>query len=230
MRIIFISFLLISLTFSLSAIDLYPRPKVGLNISQHYGIDYGYEQYEVKKGIRTGVTAGLAFDFPITDLLTISQEFLYTNKGSRQKIKLAATDIELDVFYQTDYLEFPTIFILRYYRNDNFVLSYQTGFSLSYLIQSRYELNGLIETGAGDYELDIDKRMNNIDQFDFGIILGGGVEFPFFNRRFSIDYRVNFGIPFIELPTTEDVFPEEQTASRVKLRNQSYSLSLGYFF
>ena len=204
--------------------------KSGLNISQHYGIEYGYEQYEVEKGIRIGFSGGVAFDFPVTDLFSVSQEFLYTNKGSKQKITLSGDQITLNVFYQTDYLEFPTLFLLHYYRRNDFALYYQSGFSLSYLIYGNYELEGTIPVGNDGYELDIDKRLRTIDHFDFGIILGGGVEFSLLNRLFSLDYRINFGIPFIELPTTEDVFTDEDEISRVKLRNQSYTISLGAFF
>lgn|GEM_PF-3831308 len=227
---ILLSAILIALTSPLVASTFIIRARAGLNISQHYGIEYGYEEYEVEKGIRWGTSSGLAFDFPITDLLTVSQEFLYTNKGSRQQIGIMDQPIELDVFYKTDYLEFPTLLILHYYRKENFALYYQTGFALSFMINAHYELQGIIETGTGEHNLDIDKKMKNIDQFDFGIILGGGMNFSLFERLLALDYRINFGIPFIDLPTTEDVFRNLENAPRVKLRNQSYSIFLSYFF
>lgn len=228
-RLFFCFFVFSALTISLWTLSFNPRVKTGLNISQHYGIEYGYEQYQVTKGIRWGTTSGIAFDFPVNEVLTVSQEFLYTNKGSRQKITVRDQPISLDVFYQTEYLEFPTMLLLNYYRRNNFALYYQTGFTLSFLIYGRYELDGIVETGNQNHEIAVDKKMENIDQFDFGIILGGGVNFSLKNRRFSLDYRINFGIPFIEFPTTEDVLDEEE-ATRVKLRNQSYSISLGLFF
>ncbi|MBW6515188.1 MAG: PorT family protein [Candidatus Cloacimonetes bacterium] len=229
-RLILIISLLLAFFMPISALTLNPRVKTVLNISQHYGIDYGYEEYEVETGFRIGLTGGVAFDFPVTDVFSISQEFIYVTKGSKQKIKIADDQIKLDVSYQTDYLEFPTIFLLHYYRRNSFALFYQSGFSMSYLIYGRYKLEGNIMAGDDPYELNIDKRMTNIDQFDFGIITGGGVEFSLINKHFSLDYRINFGIPFIELPTTEDIFEEDPEGSRVKLRNQSYSISLGLFF
>lgn len=218
------------LSVSLTAFSFNPKLKTGLNISQQYGIDYGYEEYEVDKGIRWGVNAGVSFDFPVNEVFSVSQEFIYTTKGASQTIRIKEQPIELQVFYRTDYLEFPTLFLLHYFRRENFALYYQSGFALSYLVYARYELEGTVETGQDEYELCVDKKMKTIDQFDYGIILGGGIEFKLFEKRLVLDYRINFGIPFIELPTTEDVFPEEQGASRVKLRNQTYSVSLGYFF
>ncbi len=233
MRIIrfFVSFLFFS-QFCIAIFASSPQPRfiAGLNVSQHYGVEYGYEEYEVEKGIRWGTSSGFALDFPITDNLTISQEFLFTNKGSKQKIGIKGEPIELDVYYKTDYLEFPAIFRLFHFRHNDFVLFYQTGFALSYMINARYELSGLIETGTGDHVIDINKKIQNIDRFDFGFILGGGANFKMMKKLFSLDYRINFGIPFLELPTTEDVFRDLNDTPRVKLRNQSYSLSINYYY
>jgi hypothetical protein len=226
LRTLSLIIILACLSFSLAGFTLHPRVKSGLNISQHYGIDYGYDEYEVEKGIRWGFTGGISFDFPVSEAVTVSQEFLFTTKGSSQVIGIADQPIEMDVTYKTDYLEFPTLLLLHHYRRNNFTVFYQTGFSFSYLINSHYEIDGTVETGTEDYPLDIDKRMKNIDQFDFGIILGGGIGFSISKRSFILDYRTNFGIPFIEFPTTEDVLPETGISSRVRLRNLSYSLSL----
>jgi hypothetical protein len=210
-------------------------PSVGVNIAQHYGVDYGYEDYQVAKKTRLGLNAGLSINFPVSELLTYRQEFLYTQKGSRQGITISDEAVSFDIEYSTDYLEFPSLFQFNYYRRSTFSLYTLSGYFMSYLIRGHYTIDGHVNAGNDSWKLDVDEKMKSLDAFDFGLIFGGGLDYRLFNNRFSFEYRINFSIPFIDLPTTEDIYLEEDTplfeeSSRVKLRNQTYTAALRYHF
>ncbi len=205
----------------------------GITISQHYGVDFGYEDYQIDKGLRTGLNTGLAITYPLNRNISLRTDAIYINKGSYQDISISGETISFRVTYNMDYIEVPTLLKLRIFANNKLSIYSLSGFSFAYMINSKYSIDGAVKSDNDSYPLTLNKTIDSIDRFDYCIIAGGGWETTKGNlKNFYIEYKVNFGIPFIGLPTTEDIVIEgnklDDDPERVGLRNLSYSLSLGY--
>lgn len=201
--------------------------KNGVLLSEHYGIDEKGYDYKVKTNAKLSYVAGIDIVYPVNDLLNFRQSINLTRKGASHRIRVGDSPMKIDVDYRVDYLEIPLLLEINLIKYRGMVFSTLTGNYFSYRLKSRYSLEGTV----GNLKFDINRRIDNFDDFDYGVSFG--FEIKFANRLF-FHYLSNIGFNFISYPTTEDIFVNGESlefmGERVDLRNQSHMFTLGYIF
>jgi hypothetical protein len=201
--------------------------KAGYNLSLNYGNKTDAEMYDVDSHFRHAAAAGLFLYFPITEIFGMQYELLYVMKGSRNDIALKEEPVRVNVAYGLDYLEIPVFFKLQVQRFRNVRLFAISGWALSVLLKTDYDLTGTVEfNDAGtiiEIPISASGSMPDTDIFDYSFLFGGGILFPVANRDWSFEYRFTIGWNVLMLPTYENQDP-------VPLRNQSYMFMLSIPF
>ena len=104
------------------------------------------------------------------------QEVLYSQKGSRQTIKVKDQPVKFNLQYDLDYIEIP--FLIKY---DLFKLKQSqirslVGFSFSYLLTAHYDLDGNVQIGNDEdlttIPLKDSYKIKNLDEFDYSMLYG----------------------------------------------------------
>jgi hypothetical protein len=197
--------------------------KAGYNLSLNYGNKASAKIYDVDPNFRHAAGAGVFLYFPITKTFGMQYECLYVMKGSRNSIDLKEEPIHVDVAYGLDYLEIPIFFRIQIHRFGKVRLFATSGWALSILLKTDYDLTGTVEfNDAGTIRIipiSASGDMPDTDIFDYSFLFGGGILFPFANRQCVFEYRFTIGWNVLMLPTYENQDP-------VPLRNQSYLFML----
>ena len=207
--------------------------KTGLSMAQHYGSEERDPEYAVTSHWRAGLAVGLALRLPVTERFAIQPEVMYVQKGSRQDIAVEILEIPtvLDVTYNADYLEIPTLMRFTWYRRGFWSLSSLSGFALSLKIHDRYLLAGEVDDGVQRVPLRADADMSEVDMFDFSFVYGIELGLPLLQRNLLLEYRFAIGWNVLAMPTYAYVpFEDEEILIEndpVPLRNQSHLLLLG---
>jgi len=196
--------------------------KAGYAFALNYGVKSA--QYEVVPHGRHGAAGGFFLYFPVTGSFGVQYELLYVMKGSREKISLVEQPIEVNVWYDLDYVEIPVLFNLHTQRFGKWGMYAVSGIALSLLVNAHYRLEGTVEFNDGGTIVPISisdaYKIPYVDIFDFGFVYGGGIEFALKKAALFVEYRFTIGWNKIELPTYEG-------ENSVGLRNQSYLLLFG---
>ena len=210
------------------ASNLYPQKlsigcKAGYNLSLNYGNKADARLYDVDSRFRHAAAAGLYLYLPITETFGMQYELLYVMKGSQNGIVLKEEPVRVDVAYGLDYLEIPVFFKLQMQRFGKVRLFVTSGWALSVLLKTDYNLTGTVDfNDAGTIRripISASGDMPDTDIFDYSFLFGGGILFPFAHRMCSFEYRFTIGWNVLMLPTYENQDP-------VPLRNQSYLFML----
>ncbi|HUH51367.1 MAG TPA: porin family protein [Flavobacterium sp.] len=124
--------------------------------------------------------AGLVAILPITDMIALQPEVIYSGKGAELKYDNAfATG---NAKFRLSYIELPVL--LRFNLTENFSL--QAGPYLSYLVNADIKSESDNDIFNSQVELDT----NDFNKFDYG--LAGGVEFDL--NPIGIGARYNYGL------------------------------------
>lgn len=223
-RLCVISFFFFIFTFNAFPQKLGIGCKAGYNLSLNYGNKADAKMYGVDSHFRHAAAAGLYLYLPIIGTFGMQYELLYVMKGSRNDIALKEEPIRVDVAYGLDYLEIPVFFKLQVQCFGKIKLFATSGWALSVLLKTDYDLTGTVEfNDAGTITtipISASGDMPDTDIFDYSFLFGGGILFPFAHRECSFEYRFTIGWNVLMLPTYENQDP-------VPLRNQSYLFMLG---
>lgn len=210
--------------------------KGGLSLSQHSGIEERGSEYSVSSSWRTGFAAGVFLYLPITSRFGIQQEVFYTQKGSSQDISVDILEIPtvLHVTYDMDYIEIPVFFRFDWYRSESGAVYSLAGTALSFKVQDRYTLEGVIDDGTQSVPVSADSDMSEVEMFDYSFVYGTGAEFSLFGQRLLLEYRFAIGWNSLAMPTYAYVpFEDEQILIEnepVALKNQNHLVLLGITF
>lgn len=222
-------FLIISLSFILYN-TLYAQTgvkfgfKAGYNIATQYGSKTSDISYDVNSEARNGFSGAFFLRFPITDVFSVQQEFMYSQKGSVQNVATTVPPLSTSSKYKIDYFELPIMFRYTFLKIGNVGVYGSSGFALSMLLKGEYTVDGSIDVGGGVMvPLEESGDTNGMDKFDYNFIYGLGLEFDLFKQECFFDYRQTIGWNTLLMPTVEGGEP-------APLRNQTYSLSLGILF
>ena len=128
-----------------------------------------------------GIQAGVSFQAGITPALSLVSELYYMRKGGKLKVNNPITTNESSLRLNT--LELPLLARLhlgKFYMN--------AGPSIA------YNLSGKNTMGDQSTKLSFNNSGAGFKRFDAGVQMGGGVEFPFKQKRIAVDIRYSYGL------------------------------------
>ena len=210
--------------------------KAGVCFAQHVGTEERDAEYTVSSTWRKGWAAGVFLAFPVTSRLSMQQEVLYVQKGSRQDIGVEILEIPtvMDVTYDMDYIEIPVLLRFTWLRREHHRFYSVAGTAMSLKVRDRYRLEGEVSDGEEVIPLSADSDMSEVDMFDFSFVYGFGWELPLLGQRCLAEYRFTMGWNTLAMPTYAYVpFGEEEIRVNnepVPLKNQSHGIMLGIVF
>ncbi len=212
--------------------------RTGIAVSQHQGIKERNLEYRVQSRYRTGLAVGGTLHLPVTRRFGIQQEINYIQRGSRQRIGLTILEIptDLDVTYDLDYLEIPSLFRFTWTDPEPPSLYSLFGFAFSLRVRDRYRLAGEVDDGEQTIPLRAEADMSEVDLFDYSLVYGVGSEIArVAGRALSLEYRFTLGWNELKLPTYAYVpFGDDEIlvddAGPVPLHNQSHVIAVGWRF
>lgn len=179
--------------------------KAGLNLSYVTGSN----EMVSSKASRVGFEGGLMYKIPVKeDWLSVQPELIYIQKGAEFYIDQLTVDSKLD------YVELPVLLV---YNPFGGVINFHTGTQFSFLTSVVYTATD----DNGQSEVFKDTDLDNYNIFDFGLVLGAGIELEIV----MIEFRSSFG--FL---TVEKGFEFNGQQYDPNTKNFNVQLLAGYFF
>ncbi len=174
--------------------------KIGVNFSElNADPDIG-----VTFDRRTGLVAGVFYQFPIAPHFSFQPEWLYSQKGAEVTEEGAHGNLDLD------YFDVPLLLRWDSTTAGESVFNVFGGPSINFRHRARSEGD------VGMFHGDVDIR-SEIERIDFGIVVGAGIEVG----HFLIDGRYQFGLKTVNKFADED---------EVKLKHRTFSIMGGWRF
>jgi hypothetical protein len=128
-----------------------------------------------------GIQAGVSFQAGITTSFSLVSEFYYMRKGGKLKTNNPFTGNESSLRFNT--LELPVMarfHVGKFYMN--------AGPSIAYTFSGSRKIDDI------STKLSFNNSTESFKRFDAGVQVGGGVEFPFKQKRIALDIRYNYGL------------------------------------
>ncbi|MBL0202088.1 MAG: PorT family protein [Chitinophagaceae bacterium] len=128
-----------------------------------------------------GIQAGASFQAGITPAFSVVSELYFMRKGGKLKAGNPITNNVSSLRFNT--LELP---VLARFHFGNFYVN--AGPSITYTI------SGTRKTEDVSTKLSFNNSPGGFKRFDAGIQMGGGVDFPFKQKRIALDIRYVYGL------------------------------------
>lgn len=135
---------------------------------------------EYKKSTK-GIQAGVSFQAGITPGFSLVSELYYMRKGGKLKANNPLSTNESTLRLNT--LELP---VLARFHLGKFYMN--AGPSIA------YNFSGYRKIDDVSTKLSFANSTEGFKRFDAGVQMGGGVEFPFKQKRIALDIRYNYGL------------------------------------
>lgn len=133
------------------------------------------------KKLNNGIQAGASFQAGITPGFSIVSELYFMRKGGKLKSNNPLTTGESTLHLNT--LELPVLARLHFGR-----CYVNAGPSLA------YNMSGTRKIEDESSKLSFANSTDGFKRLEAGIQMGGGIEFPFKQRRIALDIRYNYGL------------------------------------
>lgn len=133
------------------------------------------------KKSNNGIQAGASFQAGITPSFSLVSELYFMRKGGKLKAGNPLTITESTFHLNT--MELP---VLARFHFGKFYLN--AGPSIAYALSGDWKID------SKSTKLSFNNTTEGYKRFDAGIQAGGGVEFPFKQRRIALDIRYNYGL------------------------------------
>ena len=179
--------------------------KAGINISDLTNLENEY----IEMGTKSGLAVGVFYCVDITDEFSIQPEMNYTMKGVRDSGVTDGNDWALN--FNIDYLEFPVLVKYRFPSFGKFEPNLFAGPYLGIKLSAKTKVTLNEESVSEDVE--------DIRSTDFGVVIGGGLDFELWSGHLILDARYAYGLVDV---STEGM--EKKTLHRV------FTVMLGYRF
>ncbi len=133
------------------------------------------------KKSNNGVQAGVSFQAGITSCFSLVSELYFMRKGGQLKANNPLTMKESNLRLNT--IELPILARLHF---GKFYVN--AGPSIAYAISGSRKIEDV------SAKLSFKNSTEGFNRFDAGVQMGGGVEFPFQQKRIALDIRYNYGL------------------------------------
>lgn len=135
---------------------------------------------DYKKSVK-GVQVGLSFQAGITPMFSIVPEFYFMMNGGKLKANNPITTDETTFrFYSLELPVLARVHLKNFYVN--------AGPSIG------YNLSGTKKVNDQSKSMSFNKSGEGFNRIDAGVQAGGGVMFPWKNKRVALDLRYNYGL------------------------------------
>lgn len=204
MKRVFSTLLMLALFFTICGTTLQAQskitygPKAGLTLANLYGDDNSETDSKI------GFAGGGFLSIQASDQIVIQPELLYTTKGA----KFDTLGLELKL--KLNYIEVPILIKWMFPTEGTVKPSLFIGGAPAFLASAKAE----VSVGGAAVEADIKDITKS---FDFGVIVGGGLDFAAGSGTFAIDVRYTLGLTSID----DTGFDED-------VKNKAFSASIGY--
>ncbi len=188
--IIIIIYVTIIFTFNSNAMNFGLNIKQGLNIST---ILTDWQYIDEDKKMYLGSISGIGFSFGIVDFFTIQPEILFSMKGIRFNID--DFTVEFDQIFALNYLEFPVLFKFNI-PSSKLIPNFYIGPGFDVLLSAKEKIVSAEGNDEGDIFENIKEDVNN---YDFILVSGGGLELLIKKIRILLDIRYSIGLINIEI-------------------------------
>lgn len=133
------------------------------------------------KKSNNGIQAGVSFQAGITPAFSLVSELYFIRKGGKLKANNPLTTTESTLHLNT--IELP---VLARFHFGKFYIN--AGPSIA------YNFSGTRKIEDVSTKLSFANSIEGFKRFDAGVQMGGGIEFPFKQRRIAVDIRYNYGL------------------------------------
>lgn len=133
------------------------------------------------KKSNNGIQAGASFQAGITSAFSIVPELYFIRKGGKLKAGNPLTTVESSLLFNT--IELPVLARVHF---GHFYIN--AGPSIAYNLSGTKKLDGK------STKLSFAGSADGFKRFDAGVQAGGGIEFPFKEKRIALDIRYNYGL------------------------------------
>ncbi len=152
--------------------------KGGLNFANFHGEDTEGMDFSSKMGY----CAGGFITYSINDVFAIQPEVLFTTKGAKWNLGTGAV-----ITFSVNYLEIPVLAKLSIASQGSVVPSLFVGPYVAMKLSSKAKIEYEGESEEDDWGEDIKTT-------DFGVVVGGGVDFALGSRKVTVDARYTLGL------------------------------------
>ena len=201
-------YLVYSIFFLISSVGLAQRAQIGLRTGPGIAAFHGLENGDTDFRFNPSIGMVFKFDNNKRNKYSFQTELYYTKKGAKTYYNIA-NYYHGNIRFNLHYLEAPLIF--NYHVNRRFKL--ETGVYGSILLNSDFDYNGTFYYGYGSVNND------DLNQFDYGLVLGAGIRIP----RGTLSFRYQYGLN--NIVKNEEIYPYLAGA-----KNQVFSLAITRFF
>lgn len=133
------------------------------------------------KKAANGIQAGASFQAGITPSFSMVTELYFMKKGGKLKANNPINSNESNLRLYT--IELPVL--ARFHVGKFYV---NAGPSIAYTLSGDKKIEDVAT------KLSFNNSVDGFKRFDAGVQMGGGVEFPFKQRRIALDIRYNYGL------------------------------------
>jgi Outer membrane protein beta-barrel domain len=146
-------------------------------------INYGNENSSLSdyKKSNSGLQAGVSFQAGITPAFSLVTEFYFMRKGGKLKTNNPMTTTESLLHLNS--FELP---VLARFHVGKFYMN--AGPSIAYNFSGNSKIDDV------STKLSFTNSAGGFKRFDAGVQMGGGIEFPFKQKRIALDIRYNHGL------------------------------------
>lgn len=181
--------------------------KAGVNFATYGGDDAESEGSEAKSV--TGFHIGAVAEFGISETFAIQPEIVYSQQGANREYETGE-----ETEQNLSYLNVPIA--LKYYVTEG--LSIQAGPQVGFLLSAKGDTFDMVNGGILE---DVDNK-DAFETVDFGVFGGLGYDLPmgvFFQARY-----------YVGLTSIQKEFPGIADGEEIDVKNNVFSLSVGYKF
>lgn len=178
--------------------------KVGIKAGMNYSNVYSENSDKFVADGKFGFAGGVFVSIPLTQLIGIQPELMYSQKGFKSETKILGTSYEGKATFS--YLDLPIHLQIKPTEN----ISILAGPQFSYLLSSKYEFGNFSSTQNSDLE-DENNRAT--------VGISAGIDFTVEN--FLISARGSWDLSKMN---------KDNTTSDINYKNQLFQVTLGYRF
>ena len=153
--------------------------KLGLSMYTFGGDDTEFEG--VSPGTRMGLGAGGFLTFALGPNFALQPELLYVQKGARYE------EGDASVTFKLDYLDIPVLLKYRFPTEGSIRPNLFAGPVGSIKMSANIQM----ESGGDEASVDMSDEVKG---FDFGVALGGGLDFALSSSTLNFDVRYTLGL------------------------------------